>query len=111
MDTFLGPLSTHLHDEIPTLIALASFGDKLDMGLILKEEADKVLKTMSKTTVIPGILLNHDVEYERGSHPKFPDIPGHVKWILMRICPLVHRGWWKFATCDTSGRPKELYCA
>lgn len=108
MDEFLEPLSQHLNDEIPTLIALAEYGDKLDLKGIMDKEAEQVLAHMSKTTQIPVVLLNHDVTFEGGMH-NFPPIPGPVRWVLMRVCTMFHSDWWRFATCDTAGKPKPLY--
>ncbi|KAF2492128.1 hypothetical protein BU16DRAFT_551840 [Lophium mytilinum] len=108
MDTFLEPLTTHLNDEIPTLLALREYGDSLDLKGIVEKEVEMVMGSLSKTTQLPLFLLNHDVTFEGGIHD-FPPIPPPVRWALMRILPLVHPSWWKFASCDSSGMPRELY--
>lgn len=109
MDTFLEPLGQHLSDEIPTLLALREFGDKLDLKGIVEKEAQQVMSSLSITTQMPVFLLNHDVSFEGGIHSKFPPIPPPVKWMMMKVFPLVHGSWWKFATCDSAGMPKALH--
>lgn len=63
---------------------------------------------MNKTTEMPVFVLNHDLTYESGLHISFPPVPAFIRFILMRICPAMHYGWWKFATCDMSGKPNSL---
>ncbi|KAF1998332.1 hypothetical protein P154DRAFT_495311 [Amniculicola lignicola CBS 123094] len=109
MDDFIAPLSTHLNDEIPTLLGLARFGDKIDLKSMTKAEADKVMAGMSKRTQLPAFLLNHDVEFERGVH-RFPPIPGPVIWTLREVFGRWNKDWWKFASCGFDGRPRmRLY--
>lgn len=109
MDTFIEPLSQHLHDEIPTLLELAEYGDKLDLLALMQKEGEKVMAGLSKTAQLPVFLLNHDVTFEGGIH-NFPPIPPPVKWVLMRVFTIPNWTWWKFAACDTTGRPRPLYC-
>ncbi len=106
MDSFSEPLNTHLHDEIGTLLALSKFGDSLDLIGIVEKEVQQVIGSLSKTAVMPAILLNNDVTFEGGMHANFPSIPGPVKWLLMHVFTLWHWRWWKYASSDTYGRPK-----
>jgi hypothetical protein len=108
MDAFIPSLNTHLNDEIPTLLALGEFGDTLDLKGIVEKEAEQVIGGLSKTTQLPVFLLNHDVSFEGGIHD-FPPIPPPVRWVLMRVFPMVHTNWWKFASCDYAGMPKALH--
>ncbi|OCL14787.1 hypothetical protein AOQ84DRAFT_358612 [Glonium stellatum] len=111
MDAFLEPLSVHLNDEIGTLLTLVEFGDQLDLEGIIAKETEQIMAKMNKTTEMPVFMLNHDLTYESGLHTNFPPLPAFIKFFLMRVCPTVHYNWWKFATCDMSGRPKALYRA
>jgi hemerythrin-like domain-containing protein len=106
LDSFAPALNQHLHDEIPTLLGLAKYGDKLDLKGLLEKEAQLVMGSLSKTKVIPAFLLNHDVAYEGGLHASFPSIPAPVKWIFMHVLTLFHYSWWKYAACDFSGNLK-----
>jgi hypothetical protein len=108
MDSFAPALNQHLHDEIPTLLELEKFGDGLDLLGIMEKEAQTVMKSLSKTRVFPVALLNHDVDYEGGIHADFPPIPKPIKWVFMHILTLRHYSWWKFASCDFSGRLKAV---
>ncbi|KAF2010939.1 hypothetical protein BU24DRAFT_427135 [Aaosphaeria arxii CBS 175.79] len=110
MDQFMAPLATHLADEIPTLLALAEYADKIDIQAILKAEAEQVMAKMSKTTQLPLILLNHDTTFEGGIH-RFPPLPGPVIWVLREAFGRWNADWWKFAACGFDGRPKALYAS
>ncbi|KAF2247120.1 hemerythrin HHE cation binding domain-containing protein, partial [Trematosphaeria pertusa] len=105
MDDFVAPLSTHLNDEIATLLSLARFGDKLDLRAMCKAEADKVMGGLGKTTQLPVFFLNHDTEFEGGVH-NFPPIPPPVRWVLREVCGRWNREWWKFSSCGFDGRPR-----
>lgn len=109
MDSFKEPLAQHLDDEIPTLLSLAKYGDKVDLLPILKEEAEKAMGNVSKVGPLPLFLLNHDVTYENGLHANFPPIPKPIKLLLTHVYTCWNWGWWKFASCDVNGRPKPLY--
>jgi hypothetical protein len=108
MDAFVGPLSTHLHDEIPTILSLARFGDKVDLKALCKAEGDMVMGSLNKTTVLPVFFCNHDLTYEEGLHASFPPIPAPVIWVLREGFGRWNRDYWKFATCGFDGRPREL---
>jgi hemerythrin-like domain-containing protein len=108
MDGFAPALNQHLHDEIPTLLELEKFGDGLDLLGIMDKEGQMVMKSLSKTRVMPVALLNHDVDYEGGIHADFPPIPKPIRWVFMHILTLRHYSWWKFASCDFSGRLKAV---
>lgn len=108
MDAFLIPLATHLADEIPTLLGLSKFGDKLDLKALLKAEADKVMAGLSKTEQLPLFFMNHDITYEGGIHASFPPIPAPVRWVLREVCGRWNADWWKFSSCGFDGRPREL---
>jgi len=108
MDEFTVPLAQHLADEIPTLLSLSAYGDKLDLVAMMKKEGETVMASMSKTEQLPLFLLNHDVTYEGGIH-NFPPIPAPVKWALMNVFTRWNPSWWKWATCGYDGRPRGLY--
>jgi hemerythrin-like domain-containing protein len=106
MDRFLQPLATHLADEIPTLLSLSKYGNKLDLVGLSKAEGDKVMGSLSKTTQLPLFWMNHDETFENGIH-SFPPIPGPVKWTLRQLSRW-NADWWKFGSCGVNGMPREL---
>lgn len=77
MDKFMPPLAAHLADEIPTLLALRRFGEKLDLMDLSKKEGEMVMGGLSKTTQLPVFFVNHDVQFEGGWHD-FPPVPPPV---------------------------------
>lgn len=106
MDSFIPPLSTHLHDEIPSLLALSRFGDALDLRALMKQEGDHVMGSMDKKAVLPIFFFNHDVAFEGGVH-NFPPLPAPVKWVLVNLFGRWNAAWWKFAACGGDGRARE----
>ncbi|KAF2834721.1 hypothetical protein M501DRAFT_1027162 [Patellaria atrata CBS 101060] len=109
MDEFRDVLIRHLNEEIPTLLDLARYRSaKLDLLQILDKDGEDTMGKMSKVSELPFFLLNHDVTFEDGLHAEFPPAPKVAKWGMMKIGTWVYRGWWKFATCDTDGRPREV---
>ncbi|KAF2749666.1 hypothetical protein M011DRAFT_475018 [Sporormia fimetaria CBS 119925] len=108
LDAFIGPLSSHLNDEISTILQLSKYGDLLDLRKLGKAEGDKVMGTLNKTTQLPVFFLNHDLTYENGLHASFPPIPGVVTWVLREGFARWNASWWQFATCGFDGRPREL---
>lgn len=62
-----GPiLCTHLADEIPTLLALERYGDKLPIVEMGKAEGRASSKEMEKTRVLMFFFMNHDRDFEGG---------------------------------------------
>lgn len=96
-----------MHDEIPTLLALAKYGDELDLAGIFEKETQEIVAKLSKTAIMLAFLLNNDVTFEGGIH-NFPPIPGLVKWLLMRVFTLWYWRWWSWTSCDKSGKLKVL---
>lgn len=107
MDAFIPPLQEHLHSEIPSILALARFGDALDLKAMFAKEGEKVMGAMDKRDVLPVFIFGHDDTFEGGRHC-FPPLPGPVKWVLKNVFGRSRSGWWKFAPCGYDGRPRGL---
>lgn len=107
MQDFMPPLQRHLHDEIPSILALSRFGDTLDLKKMFEKEGEKVMGGMCKRTVLPIFFFNHDDTFEGGRH-HFPPLPFPVKWVLKNVFGRSRSEWWKFACCGFDGRPREL---
>jgi hypothetical protein len=111
IDTFSSALSQHLSDEIPSLLELSRFGDRLPLMALGRAEGKRASAEMSKTKGVMFFLLNQDRTYEDGLWQHWPPIPPVVRWIMMRCLGYWHTGWWKFASCDYGGQPQKLFAA
>ncbi|KAL3959670.1 hypothetical protein ACCO45_004787 [Purpureocillium lilacinum] len=61
------------------------------------------------TDVSMFFLFNLDRGYEGGLWSDWPEVPAALRWALTRTLGGWHSGWWRFASCDADGRPRELY--
>jgi hypothetical protein len=109
IDGFATPLLQHLTDEIPTILGLRQYSDKLEgLPKLFQEEADKVGKEIGVSGII-WFCAHLDAQFEGGKWQNWPPAPAHVK-LLMR-CVL----WWtnpdarKFGAVDRVGHMKPLY--
>lgn len=117
MSTFHDPFEMHFHSEIHTLAQLAGHPNAPREGTAEAAAASAVFKSWGKSTVtkagttdvVPFFLLNLDRGAENGMWAGWPPIPAPIKWGLVNIAGSWYSGRWKFASCDASGRPKELY--
>ncbi|KAL2270653.1 hypothetical protein VTJ83DRAFT_24 [Remersonia thermophila] len=94
----LGPtLARHLNDEIPTLLGLRQYADKLaDVPKLFQEEAEKVMKTIGGTGM-DNMWRN------------FPPAPAPVKMFIKSVLWWVHPEMRKFGAVYRSGRLRPLY--
>ncbi|KAI1360613.1 hemerythrin HHE cation binding domain-containing protein [Xylaria arbuscula] len=109
LDGFAPVLCQHFLDEIPTLLALEKYGDKVK-GFFAKFVAE-VEKTQQELGVLAGavfVLATHDVEFEGGIHDDFPPIPSVITWGLRNVAWWAHNDWWSFAPCDRAGKMRPL---
>lgn len=117
MSSFQDAFNNHFHSEIATI---AAFGDVPSAPKPSSPEAESAAavfkawgkKTVTKagyTDIVPFFLLNLDVTYEDGMWASWPPMPAPVRWGLVNIGGAFHWGWWKFASCDSTGKPRELY--
>jgi len=109
IDTFGPAVCTHLEDEIPSLLDLARFGDKVPLGPIMKVEGRKSGEGNSRTGGSMFYLLNIDTGFEDGLWKSWPPIPKIIKWGIIRVYSSWNSGFWKFASCDQNGELVELY--
>ncbi|KAH8170308.1 hemerythrin HHE cation binding domain-containing protein [Sarocladium implicatum] len=115
IDEFGPILATHLTEEIPTLLALERFGEKLDK--IDEVVAQAAKEGMGKTgffTGLPFLCVTIDRHYEGDRWlSAFPPGPGQtVLAVARQTAYWVHRDWWKFGPCDRYGNMQPLYaCA
>jgi hypothetical protein len=109
IDAFATILLTHLSEEIPTLLSLSKFGDKIDMDNIWEKDGKAAVGMSDKTAGLAFFFLNCDTTFEGGKWAAFPPIPRPIRWVFTHICTWPNRAYWKFASCDYSGKPQDLY--
>jgi hypothetical protein len=113
MDSFSVPLYSHLVSEPKALVALSRFStpneNPFDITLIALEQGKKQVSLGFTLNVMPMFLLNmEEVEFENGMWSTFPPVPSAVKWVLKSLVPLWQRRLWRFASCDSRGKRKQL---
>ncbi|KAF1945968.1 hypothetical protein EJ02DRAFT_441495 [Clathrospora elynae] len=117
MSSFQEPLCHHFHHEITTIASFANLSTAPTPNSLEAQQAAAVFKAWGKKTVmkagtldvVPFFLMNLDATYEEGMWANWPPMPAPVRWGLVNVAGSVHWGWWKFASCDASGRPRGLY--
>ncbi|KAL7933071.1 hypothetical protein V8C35DRAFT_304853 [Trichoderma chlorosporum] len=110
IDSFMPTLRQHLQDEILTLKAFDKYKDKTDWAKWTKDTAAKVVKATQTAdgmvVTLPFMVYNHEVAYEQvGS---WPSIPALVFFILKIVYFGKNSDWWQFASCDKSGKARDL---
>jgi len=113
MDTFSGPLYSHLKSEPQSLVALKKYSTPekpIDLAAIALEAGKKSITAGFVFNTLPVFLLNMEtVDFEGGMwYGVFPPISGAVKWMMTQGIPLWHRSWWRFASCGPDGKLKRL---
>lgn len=117
MKTFEAPFESHFHSEISTIAKLAGHPSTPAEGTPEESAARLTFKSWGKSTVtkagmtdvVPFFLLNLDRTVEDGMWANWPPMPAPIKWGLINIAGSWHSGWWKFASCDAAGQPRELW--
>ncbi|KAJ9150311.1 HemerythrinHHE cation binding domain-containing protein [Pleurostoma richardsiae] len=117
MSGFQVPFEHHFHSEIGTISKLAEHPNAPKPDTPEAAAASDTFKSWGKSTVtkagtfdvVPFFLLNLDKNAEDGMWANWPPMPGPIRWGLINIAGLVHSGWWKFASCDAAGEPRELW--
>jgi hemerythrin-like domain-containing protein len=110
IDGFGPILVEHLEDEIPTLLSLRRFGDRM-MGLHerLAREGEKHLRETGLFRAAVWCLATHDLNYEAGIHRHLPLEPSFLLWVPRNVAWWLNGDWWKFAPCDRQGNMQPLY--
>lgn len=117
MSSFQQPFAHHFHAEISTIASFADLPSAPAQGSDEEAAAAAVFKTWGKKTVmkagtldvVPFFLLNLDKTYEEGKWANWPPMPAPVRWGLVNVAASWNWAWWKFASCDGAGMPRELH--
>ncbi|KAH7385948.1 hypothetical protein BKA66DRAFT_415556 [Pyrenochaeta sp. MPI-SDFR-AT-0127] len=117
MSNFQDPFCHHFHHEITTIASFANLTSAPAPDSPEAQAASLVFKAWGKKTVtkagtfdvVPFFLMNLDATYEGGIWANWPPMPGPIRWGLTNVAGAVHWRWWKFASCDAQGTPKDLF--
>lgn len=117
MKSFQGPFEHHFHSEISTIGSFSKIAsapapgssEEIAAAAVFKAWGKKTITKAGTTDVVPFFLMNLDATYEEGVWADWPPIPALVKWGLVNVAGAWNWSWWKFASCDGAGRPRELY--
>ncbi|KAF2465510.1 uncharacterized protein BDR25DRAFT_239492 [Lindgomyces ingoldianus] len=103
------PLNTHFHSEISVIAALASSGDAPAAAPIFAAWGKNTVTKAGYADCVPFLFLNFDRTYEDGYWKEWPPMPKVIRFLMVRVSAWWHQGWWRFASCDIDGYPKQLY--
>lgn len=110
MKEFEEPFNHHFHSEIRTIASLAASTDDVPAAApIFKAWGKATVTKAGYLDVLPFLFLNFDRTFEEGYWKDWPPMPKPIKYLLVRGCAWWYQGWWRFASCDIDGYPKELY--
>ncbi|KAF2728412.1 hypothetical protein EJ04DRAFT_477391 [Polyplosphaeria fusca] len=117
MSSFQESFEHHFHHEIDTIVSFADIPSAPKPGSPEAAQAAEIFKAWGKKTVtkagttdvVPFFMLNIDTTYEDGMWASWPPMPAPIRWGLVNIGGAYHWGWWKFASCDASGKPRPYY--
>ncbi|KAH8680945.1 hemerythrin HHE cation binding domain-containing protein [Xylariales sp. PMI_506] len=112
MDSFVSTLHEHLVQEIPTLLGLKQYSDKVDWKGYWEKKSAEIVKRESSSPEAPSIILPfilscHDPTFENGI-VAWPPFPWIAKMIFRYWFIPQHKKWWRFGPVDASGRPREI---
>jgi hypothetical protein len=116
MSSFQAPFEDHFHNEITTLADLAHHPRAPREGTREATRAQNIFKAWGKNTVTkagmsdvaPFFILNLDRTAEEGLWADWPPMPAPIRWTLLKVSGALH-GYWRFASCDATGRPRKLW--
>jgi hemerythrin-like domain-containing protein len=112
IDKMAPPLTKHLHHEITSLMELGRFNDDKLIQTIWDKAVVEGMAEMQQTSLLdefPFGFFGHDMTYEGGIHKNFPPVPLALKLLVRYGFSVWNWSFWKFAPCDKSGQPKELF--
>uniref|UniRef100_A0A093UP52 Tat-linked quality control protein TatD n=1 Tax=Talaromyces marneffei PM1 TaxID=1077442 RepID=A0A093UP52_TALMA len=109
IDSFAPALNHHLESELQSLLELRKYGDKLPITKLWDREGFRSVTSMTRFNAPPFFFLNVDTTDEDSLYKDWPPLPGPARWVITHVMTIPNRGYWKFASCDSNGKPKPLY--
>lgn len=108
IDSFAPSLIQHLHDEIPTLLALHVL-DSNALVKLWKKAGQIATKDATLTTDAPWTMGCQDKTFTiDGEKSDFPGIPWFIEALVRKWHGKKHAGAWKFCPSDLYGMRREM---
>ncbi|KAK7927569.1 hypothetical protein PG985_004567 [Apiospora marii] len=113
IESFAPTMHEHMVNEIPTLLALDKYSDKVNWGEYWKKKAAEIFDKKSadpatKVIMLPFVLTCTDATFEDGVYQWPPNFPWIAKMITRYYYFPQHGNWWRFGPVDSAGQPREL---
>lgn len=109
IDGFGSTLTQHLSDEIPSLLSLQQYGDKMAaLPKLFEEEGEKAMKEMGTSGMV-WCFANLDINFEDGLWKAWPPAPAPVKLLMRSIFWWMNSETTKFGAVDRAGNMQHLY--
>ncbi|ODA79371.1 hypothetical protein RJ55_04964 [Drechmeria coniospora] len=110
-------LEYHMHHEVSSIAELSRHSNAPARNSAEATAAGDLMATWGKNSIskgglfdmVPFFLLNTDSTVDDGRWVAWPGMPKPVRWALVNVAGAVHGGWWRFASCNGHGRPRQLY--
>lgn len=117
LDSLHEPFESHFNDEVDRIASLVTHrntptpGSDQEKAVVARFEkwGQDSLMQPGVTDVLVFFLFNMDRDAEEGLWRDWPPMPGPVRWAMVNVAGQWNRSWWKFASCDASGRRRVLY--
>lgn len=111
IEQFAYVLSKHLDNEIPRLVGLVNHQPSIPLAEIMAQahREDASIDPSKMRKLLLFFLLNHDITFEGPLWVNFPPLPPEMKRTLLGMMEGGSEGEWKFASCDSNGKPRALY--
>lgn len=116
MEELKEPFEKHMHGEVEVIAGLARHPHAPKEGSEAEKEAKMLFKTWGKNTASKHSLLltsmffmNLDRTFEEGRWAHWPPMPEPIRWGITNVVGMAFPKFWKFASCDSRGLPRELH--
>ncbi|KPI35407.1 uncharacterized protein AB675_11721 [Cyphellophora attinorum] len=109
IDSFAPALTTHLRNEIPTVLQMQQYPNGDEQRKIFAKGVEKGAAQADNTTQIPFALGCHDAGFEGGKH-RFPSLPWFVIMGVVWWYGGTHKATWRFclAICIVGQRRRSF---
>ncbi|KAJ4288866.1 hypothetical protein N0V88_007196 [Collariella sp. IMI 366227] len=109
VDAFGPVLMTHLGEEIPTILGLRKYADRLEeLPRLFEEEGEKAMKAMGVFGMV-WCFANLDIHFENDLWTQWPPAPAPVKVLTRSVFWLMNADARKFGAADRTGNMRHLY--
>lgn len=108
IESFAPMLIQHLHDEIPTLVALHTLNSK-QLKSVWEQAGKIATKDTDLYTDAPWIIGCQDKQFLiDGKKCEFPNMPWIAEALIRNFHAKRHAGVWKFLPCDLHGQRRQM---